>query len=164
MNIKKIILTFLLMISLSNLFGQKLKAVDDSNVFDKAEYHIETMLEEGLSEDQAYVHIGLFFAWIINNDLTSEYFNDENAEEIKLHKNREISPCQIFKDWDGVLIGEQLNKLGYNFTLNYYDQKYLDDYQKGLKISDDELFKVQDSWESYDMLKKVLDKAFKKWK
>ena len=163
-NKKLTTLIILSMISLTNLFGQKLIDVDYDYVFDKAEYHTETMVEEGLSEDQAYVHIGLFFAWLINNDLTDKDFNDENSEEIKSHKKREISPCQIFKNWDGVLIGEQLNKLGYNFAINYYDKKYLDDYQKGLKISDDDLFKVEDSWENYDQLKKTLDKAFKKWK
>lgn len=152
------------MFSISTLFGQKLKSVDDVHVFDSADYHFETMQEEGLSEDQAYVHIGLYFAWIINNDLTSEYFKEENQEDIIAHKNRTVSPCQLFKNWDGVLIGEILNKTGYNFTLSYYDQKYLDDYQKGLKISDDDLFKTEDSWENYDKLVNILDKAFKKWK
>lgn len=162
---KKVTLTLIFMISIFKLFGQKnLTEVDESYVFDKAKYHIQTMLEEGLSEEQAYVHIGLYFAWLINNDLTSEYFIEESTAEIKAHKSREISPCQIFKNWDGVLIGELLNKTGYNFSISYYDDKYLSDYQKGLRIKDDDLFKVEDNWENYDKLAKILDKAFKKWK
>ncbi len=164
MKFKKLILTFLLTISLSNLFSQKLIELDEDKVFDKAEYLIETMLYDGLSQDQAYVHIGLFFAWIINNSLTSEQFNSENDEDINSHKNREISPCQIFKNLDGELLGKQFNKLGYNFISTYYDKYYLSDYQIGLKLNDNDLYIAKDSWENYDLLKKVLDIRLEKWK
>ena len=53
---------------------KKLIEVDEDFVFDKAKYHFESIEEAGLDEEQAYVHNGMFFAWIIKNDLYSDFF------------------------------------------------------------------------------------------
>ncbi|MXV37760.1 hypothetical protein GO491_03555 [Flavobacteriaceae bacterium Ap0902] len=57
---------------LGKLFNKKnkeLREVDESFVFHKAKYHFDSINEAELEEEQAYVPTGLFFAWIIKNDL-----------------------------------------------------------------------------------------------
>lgn len=52
------------------IFNKKkeLLAVDLNFVFDKAKYHLETIDNLNLDDNQAYVHSGFFFSWLINND------------------------------------------------------------------------------------------------
>ena len=162
-----IILIILFAFIFYKVSAQKLEKVDENFVFDKAEYHMESVFEAGLNKEQAYVHNGLFFAWIIDNEFYSSSFKEESNKEIEQFKKPEISPAQIFKNWDGVLIGEMLNKKGYNFAKKYFDYEtgsYLDDYEKILCPNDPDLFRVEDTWENYDKLKSVIDKAYKKWK
>ena len=161
-----IIFTLTIMI-FGQLFGQKMKDVDNKYVFDKADYHFESVQEAGLEDDQAYVHSGLFLAWLIEKNLISEFLKEESRDDINKLKNREISPSQIYKDWDGVLIGELLNKEGYNFALHYFDfekGRYLADYGTTFSIKDPDIFTVTDTWENYEKIKTVIDKAYKKWK
>jgi hypothetical protein len=151
------------------LFKKKkteLKEVDESFVFDKAKYHFETISEAELEEEQAYIHTGLYFAWIIKNDLYSEYFMEESREEIELTKNEKMLPSELYMNWDGVLIGELLNKVGYNFTNDYFDfenGKYVNDYELTLATNDPDIFRVQNSWKNYHRLAKVIDERFVKW-
>ncbi len=157
----------LAMMIFGKLFGQKMKEVDHGYVFDKAEYHLESVFDAGLDEDHAYVHSGLFLAWLVDNDLVSDFFKEESEDDIQKLKKRESSPCQIFMNWDGVLIGELLNKEGFNFAMYYFDfenGKYLSDYENTLCKDLPDMYHVKDSWENYEKIKVVIDKAHEKWK
>lgn len=146
---------------------KKLINIDESFVFDKAKYHFESINEAGLDEEQAYIHTGLFFAWIIKNDLYSKLLLKENPIEIEQTKNEKIPPSQIYMDWDGVLIGELLNQVGYNFTTDYFDFSngdYADDYSEILCANDPDIFRVKNTWDNYHKIAKTIDKRFIDWK
>lgn len=145
---------------------KKLKEVDEGFVFDKAKYHFDSILAVELDEEQAYVHTGMFFAWIIKNDLYSEFLLEESQEEIELTKKEKISPSELYMNWDGVLIGELLNKIGYNFAAEYFDfenGEYVNDYELTLASNDPDIFRVKNNWESYHKIAKVITERFEKW-
>lgn len=152
---------------LFNKKDEELKEVDEVYVFDKAKYHFDSIDEAGLDEEQAFVHTGLFFAWIIKNDLYSEFLLEESKEEIEQTKTEEITPCELYMNWDGVFIGELLNKVGFNFALDYFEfenGEYVNDYELTLTSENDpDIFRVKNRWENYHKIAKVIDKRFKKW-
>ncbi len=146
---------------------KELKEVDKNYVFDKAKYHFDSINEAELNEEQAYVHTGLFFAWIIKNDLYSEFLLEESKDEVEQTKSEKISPSKLYMNWDGVFIGELLNKVGFNFTMDYFEfdkGKYVNDYEETLSSDNDpDIFRVKNNWENYHKLAKVIDNRFKKW-
>jgi hypothetical protein len=152
-----------------NLFQKRkkeLKDVDESYVFDKAKYHFESIKEADLDEEQAYIHTGMFLAWIVKNNLFSEFFMEESQNEIELTKSEKIPPSELYMNWDGVLIGELLNKIGFNFAIEYFDfdnGEYVNDYEMILASDDPDMFRVKNNWENYHKLAKVIDERFEKW-
>ena len=150
-----------------NSFKNKLKEVDESYVFDKAKFHFDSVEEAGLEESQAYVHTGLFLAWLINNGLISDFFREESGAALERTTLRTDRPSEIYRDWDGVLVGEMLNKEGFNFALSYFDfdnGQYLKHFEKILCAKGNHIIAVDDSWENYDKIKPAIDAAYKKWK
>jgi len=151
------------------LFNKKKKElieIDENFVFDKAKYHFESISEAELDEEQAYVHTGLFFAWIIKNNLYSEFLLEESPEEIEQTKNERISPSELYMNWDGVLIGELLNQIGYNFATDYFDFEngdYVNDYEEILCLTDPDIFRVKNTWENYHKMAERIDVKFDKW-
>ncbi len=132
---------------LLDIFKKKAKPVDNKYVFDKAKFHDNSVEQLGLDEEQSFVHTGLFFAWLINNGLMSDFFVDETGSEIKKLKDRKVSPSTIYMNWDGVLLGEMLNDKGFNFALSYFDfdkGTYMTDYEKVFKVTGDQVFTVKD--------------------
>lgn len=155
---------------IGKLFNKKkkeLKEVDESYVFDKAKYHFDSINEAKLDAKQAYVHTGLFFAWIIKNDLYSEFLLEESKDEIEQTKSEKISPAELYMNWDGVLIGELLNKIGFNFTMDYFEfekGEYVNDYEEILSSEEDpDIFRVKNNWENYHKIAKIIDERFEKW-
>lgn len=152
--------------NLFNIFKKKIKPVDSEYVFDKAKYHDNSIEQLGLDEEQAFVHTGLFFAWLVNNGLMSNFFCDETGDGIIELKDRKISPSTLYMSWDGVLSGEMLSEKGYNFALNYFDFKkgaYLTNYEYVFNVKDGQVFTVRDTWDNYDKIKPLIDEAYKEW-
>lgn len=87
--------------NLFNIFKKKIKPVDSEYVFDKTKYHDNSIEQLGLDEEQAFVHTGLFFAWLVNNGLMSDFFCDETRDGIIELKDRKISPSTLYMNWDG---------------------------------------------------------------
>ncbi len=140
--------------------------VDENFVFDKAKYHFDSIYEANLKKEQAYIHTGLFFAWIIKNDLYSEFLLKESPKEIERTKNEKTPPSGMYMNWDGVLTGDLLNQIGYNFSIDYFDftnGEYATDYAETLCTDDPDIFRVKNSWENYHKIAKIIDEKFKKW-
>lgn len=75
-------------------------------------------------------------------------------------------PQFLLDDWDGKLAEDMLDETGDAFTRAYYPEHYLDDYAKALHVGqhDDALYRVEDSWDNYDRVARVLDARFEAWR
>lgn len=134
-------------------------------IYDKAKYHYEGEFPNELSIDQAFVHTGMFLGWIIENILFSKEFEQESQDEIKQFKMRKLTGTQIYMNWDGVLASDMLNDEGNEFAKDYFD------FEHGLFPMDyvetfpeaETIYHVEDTWENYNQIKKVIDKRYLDW-
>ena len=58
------------------------KAAKQKTIYDNAKNHFLGNFPEALPIEQAYVHIGMYLGWIIDNDMYSEYFEEESEIQI----------------------------------------------------------------------------------
>ncbi|WP_338763445.1 hypothetical protein WAF17_19635 [Bernardetia sp. ABR2-2B] len=133
-------------------------------LYDKANDHLEKKEFMDLSIIHAHTHIGIFLTWIAKNDLTSEDFEDEAGLQIRNLEQRSISCCIFSELWDGVISDEMLNEKAQKFADAYYATgKYIEDYRK-IFPEHDCMYLVEDTWENYEKVAKVLDMRFLEWK
>ncbi|AYN27015.1 hypothetical protein D8682_08425 [Buttiauxella sp. 3AFRM03] len=133
-------------------------------MYDKAKYHFESVEEEGLEISQAYVHSGFYFGWLIDNNLMSEEFAEDCAQEIALFLKREITAPRLFEEFDGVLSDQELSEQGNSFSQDYFETgNYFNDYGEFLSDSLASEFHVQDSWENYQISAEFISKRYQKW-
>jgi hypothetical protein len=141
--------------------------MSDPVVYDKAKYHFGGDYPQGLADEQAYVHTGLYLGWVIERDLYSEMFRAEAAGLIAAFKAREVTGPQAYADWDGCLIDDMLSDEGNAFSAAYFDFErglYLRDYEELLSRGLPSVYHVADTWENYARLRPRLDARFEAWK
>ena len=155
----------------SSLRGKRVKSKPDStfdddydvagpHVHDKADWHLEGEFPEDLREDQAYVHTGLFAAWLSDRGLmTGEY-----VDEAKQIRRRKMTGPKVYKNWGGVLASDMLSDEGNAFTREYYDTMFCPDYEELLSRNLPSFYHVKDTWENYEILRARIDKRFQRWK
>lgn len=145
---------------------KELRIIDPGHVFDKAKYHMVSIEEAGLKPKQAYVHTGLYFSWIVRNNLYSEEFGKEYKRDIVETKDEMITPTQLYMDLDGVFIGGDLNQIGFNFSLDYFTfdkDLFPYDYEQALCVTSPDIFRVEDSWKNYHVIAKIIDQRYEEW-
>jgi hypothetical protein len=140
--------------------------------YDDASWHYEGDYPQNLPNANAAIHIGMFITWCIENDL----IDDENdhiedcAEEIQKIKKHEMTGGQfLIECCDEKFIDYDLSDLGNAFAEDYYDYdteytiKYGDDFCD-LFDEYETAYHVEDTWENYKLIKKIIDKRFEEWK
>jgi hypothetical protein len=134
-------------------------------IYDNAKTHFLGNFPDNLPIEQAYVHIGMYLGWIIENDLYSEYFEDEAEIQIFRFKRREISCTILSEIWDGYLGHELFSKEGNMFTYYYYGGGlYKGDYDQTLVQQLPSIYHVDDSWENYGTMAKTISMRYNDWK
>ena len=136
-------------------------------VYDKAKWHYGGDYPADFPISQAFVHTGMFLAWIVDHDLYSPEFAEEFAQEIAAVKTRTMSGAQLLEAADGVFADDMLSEEGNAFTRDYFDFEhgaYLSDYQETLGANLPSLYHVQDTWENYDKLRAVIDRRYADWR
>ena len=134
-------------------------------IYDNAKTHFFGNVPENLPIEQAYVHIGMYLGWIIDNELYSDYFEDEAEVQIIRFKRREIS-CTILSElWDGYLGYELFNKEGNMFSYYYYGGGlYRRDYDLVLVQDLPSIYHVKDTWDNYIAMVSRIDVRYADWK
>ena len=118
-----------------------------------------------LDEKSGGIHIGMFLAWAINNDLIGEFHTTESIESISKVKLRQITGTEFLQqECDERLWEEDLNQEGNEFAKFYYESNiYYSDYESILSNGLSTLYHVKDSWENYDKLSIKLNEQFNIW-
>jgi len=138
--------------------------------YDKADWHLTDDFPHELKEEQIYVHTGFFIGWLIDNNLISEDFEEVNYDYLKQFTQRQISGPKLYEFGGGVFSADDVNDEGRLFSNYYYEPNtffndYRDTFSKGnfFKKGLTSAYHVQDTWENYNRLSKVLDKRFAEW-
>ncbi len=138
----------------------------DAYVFDKAVFHLASVRARGLDDDQASVHMGLFFGWAVERGLTAGWLEDRAPEAFAAFRRRETTGPALIRVWDAALLDDMFNDEGLAFAASYLHPReggYFADYQAFAADLPSE-FAVPDSWASYDALLPVLDARYREWR
>jgi len=145
--------------------SEEKRAEIQKTIYDSAKTHFLGNFPENLPIEQAYVHIGIYLGWVIDNELFSDYFEDEAEVQMIRFKRREIS-CTILSElWDGYLGYELFNKEGNMFSYYYYGGGlYRRDYDEVLVKELPSIYHVRDTWDNYDAMTSRINVRFADWK
>ena len=134
-------------------------------IYDRAKHHFLGNFPNVLPIEQAYVHIGMFLGWVCENDLYSDFFEEEAALQILRFRRRQISCSILSAVWDGYLGSELFNDEGNEFCVYYYQSgRYKKDYEKTLAAELPAIYHVEDNWKNYEKIAKKISLRYKKWK
>jgi hypothetical protein len=134
-------------------------------VYDLAKNHFLGDFPSSLPIEKAYLHIGIYMGWIIDNKLYSDYFEDEASTEIYRFSRREIGCIILAEIWNGALSHELFNDETNLFTFYYYAGGiFRKDYNELLVKSHKTIYHADDSWDNYEMLKRRMNDRFEEWK
>jgi hypothetical protein len=143
----------------------KIKNKLEKTIYDNAKNHFLGNFPDSLPIDQAYIHIGIYLGWIIEQGLYSEYFEEEAETEIYRFKRRELSCAILSEIWDGYLGYELFSSEGNLFTYYYYGGGlYKKDYETTLCQNLPSIYHVKDSWENYDLMSQKILQRYNEWK
>jgi hypothetical protein len=136
--------------------------------YDDAGWHSGGDFPRDLPPEAGATHIAMFFAWALLNALGSEegLMMDRN-ELLSLLHDRLLSPAQIFaRASDDKFLSDDLNDEGNAFAVAYYENSngYLADYGEILTENLPSPYHVNDSWETFDLLKPKLDSRLEEWR
>jgi len=137
---------------------------------DRLDWHCTNEYPKDLPLENAGIHIGMYLAWIIINDLIGEIHleSEQSISQVNKVKNREITGLDfLISECDEKFWENDLNELGLQFTNFYYESEkspsYFIDYAKILSDNVETIYHVENSWKNYDKLSKKIDKRFKAW-
>lgn len=132
---------------------------------DRMDWHYGGDFPEDLPDENGGTHIGMFLAWIINNNLEGDLYKEELAEALEDVRKRKITGREFLIDeCDEKFWEEDLSEVGFEFTESYYDSQYHEDFEETLAENLPSVYHVEDTWENYDKIAQVIDKRFLKWK
>lgn len=123
----------------------------------------------------------MFLNWCIDNDLLSEEQIEDSEDEIESVKNRKMTGAEfLIEICDEKFTDYDLNDIGNEFATDYYEdgtkfskkyKNYFGDYAEIFDIKvinnnldQDSLYRIENSWTNYDLIKSRIDKRFSEWK
>lgn len=139
---------------------------------DRTDWHSGQGFPKELPSKNGGTHIGMYLAWIINNQLEGaiHHENAESEQALERVRKREITGREfLISACDEKLWESDLNEEGLDFTKQYYvttggGTTYFEDYIFALAETLPSIYHVADTWENYDTLSKRLDHRFREWK
>ena len=137
---------------------------------DRMDWHYGGDFPEGLPTENGGTHIGMYLAWIINNDLIGEMHIEDASESILAVKNRQMTGRDfLIQECDEKFWNDDLNEEGLTFTNYYYSddsgmKQYIQDYEQILSNDVASTYHVENTWDNYDKVARVIDIRYKEWK
>lgn len=132
---------------------------------DRMDWHYGGNFPEDLPNENGGTHIGIFLAWIINNNLEGDLHKEESAEALEDVRKRKITGRDFLIDQcDEKFWEEDLTEEGFVFAESYYENDYHEDYEETLIKNLPTTYHVEDTWENYDKIAQIIDKRFREWK
>lgn len=132
---------------------------------DRMDSHYGGDFPEDLPDENGGTHIGIYLAWIINNNLQGELHDEDSVEALQDLKNRKITGRDfLIEQCDEKFWEEDLNAESFAFTEFYYHEKYFEDYANILGVDLLSTYHVENTWENYDKITPIIDQRFEEWK
>ena len=135
-------------------------------LYDQASLHFMSgNFPDTLPIDQAYVHIGMYLGWIVDNNLYSDFFEKECDTQIFRFKQRQITPAILSEIWNGKLCSHFFTEEGNMFTFYYYGGGlYHKDYVQTLCNNFPSMYHINDSWDNFTKISAKITDRYIQWK
>ncbi|UNQ39418.1 hypothetical protein MPC38_22510 [Prescottella equi] len=133
--------------------------------YDDADWHYGGDFPDDLPQAAAGTHIGMFVAWCLLTGFASEGVEDR----LEPLETRETTPgAFLTKVLDERFASDDLTADGNAFAVAYYagrgdDSRYLDDYCDEFDTTAEEIYRVEDTWETYDRIADRIGDRFHAW-
>jgi hypothetical protein len=126
--------------------------------YDRIDWHLDSAIDAGQPEEQAFTHLGLYLAWLIRHDLQDLHAIPE--EHVEAVKTGEMTGSDLVDDIDGKLVSSVMSADGAAFSDACYEA-YLHEYAKLF----DEVpeYGVEDGPETYERVEPLLDRMYAEW-
>jgi len=133
---------------------------------DDASWHYGGDFPSDLPQKASATHIGMFFAWASERGLLDDQADMFELSEVNAAVvARSSSPGEIFiRSCDEKLITDDFTAEGAAFAALYYGNPYYSDLSDVLPENLPSLYHMADSWETFDLLRPVVDQRFDEWK
>jgi hypothetical protein len=134
-------------------------------MYDRADWHYGAdSFPTNMPRENGGTHIGFFLAWVINSHLEGELFQQEFPAELAAVRARKMTGRDFFfQHCDEKLTDDTLNDEGNAFADAYYNT-YLEDYDKAFTRRFRGIYRVDDTWENYELMATTIAAAFEDWK
>jgi hypothetical protein len=137
-----------------------------SGVYDKADYHAETVQDYRLPGRQAAVPGAFFLGWVVERDLYSASFAAQKKAMILGYRQHKTTALDIYLESDGCLIAAMLNDAGNEFAQEYFRDggaAYWADYAEVLGAALPSLFHATYGWEQQARINARIDQRHEAW-
>ncbi len=135
-------------------------------IYDKAEYHFESVAKHGLPDHQAYNHTTFFISWLINKSFIARLFQDREKDNLDQYRSGAITINELYERWDCCLTSDMLTAEGNAFAREYFDFStgiYLKDYSQHLQQGLQSEFHVAYTPENEAQIHQVINSRFNEW-
>ena len=136
--------------------------------YDSAKWHPEGKYPKDFPLENSGTHIGMFLAWVIMNGFEGVELKEDNPDAIPAVRARKMTGREfLFRNCDSKLSDVDLNEEANAFAKYYYSSpefRYLDDYHQTLAENLPSNYHVDDSWENFDRVAKVITQRFNEWR
>jgi hypothetical protein len=127
-------------------------------VYDKLDWHFDSAVSAGQPPENAFTHIGFYFAWLIRHDLHNpRQFPPEHVDAVK---SGEMTGSNVADDIDTKLISQDMNAEGRAFSDARYSV-YLSAYNELFTDLPD--YGVVDEPANYRRAEQLLDRLYSEW-
>ena len=133
--------------------------------YDDAAWHYGGEFPDDLPNAAGATHIGMFAAWC----LLSGFAGEDVEDELEPLESREATPgAFLMKVLDEKFVSDDLTADGSAFAVAYYagendDSRFIDDYLDAFDTTAADIYRVEDSWETYVVIADRIDARFRDW-
>jgi hypothetical protein len=136
-------------------------------VFDKVAWHLEEVRQRGLADAQAGVHIGLAFAWLVDQGFVQEWLRNAEPQAFAAYRHGHLTGRELLQRLGGALVDDMLTDEGLAFALHYLDPRvgeYLDDYRERIVADRASDYHVPDDEASASRVAALLAERHAAWR
>lgn len=142
--------------------------MDAPHVYDKSEYHFDSVAQFELPDEHAANHTVVFLRWLIERELMSAFFAEEGAEILERYRAGSVGIHAVYEWWDCALVDDMLSDAGNAFARSYFNEfdggRYQSDYRGTLQRDLPTEFHIPYTEANYQAMRAVIDRRYAEWK
>ena len=130
--------------------------------YDRSDWHYGDDFPKDLPREACGTHIGMFLAWSVLKGFAGPDLKEHGTDQLGELITRKVTGPHFFvNSCDGKLWDSDLNDEGNRFAKAYYaGGGYYKDYENTLAEGLPSFYHVQDTWENFDIIARVIDSRY----